>query len=339
MSEMTVVTVRDIDIVTAEINTIKVQTSRMIVANAIEIGRRLTEAKSMVEHGKWGSYLRERVDYSQSTANNLMRLFEEYGDKQESLFDSFKNSQAFGNLTYTKALRLLAIPEEERAEFAQEHDVEKLSTRELDKLIRERDAAKEAQRKAEQAAEASALQVQSAQEQAEALRDQARLADQARLEEQKKAEALQLELEKAQKAEREARERANRPADGKDMPEAVMKKLRQEARAQEAEKARKEVEEQLRLAEQKAAEAEKARDAARNAAAQAEEKLAAARKETSLSGADAATFRAVFEQVQLDFNRLQGVLIKVKTADDALGEKFETALLALLDKLRSAVRG
>lgn len=339
MSEMAVVTVRDIDIVTAEINTIKVQTSRMIVANAIEIGRRLTEAKSMVEHGQWGAYLRERVDYSQSTANNLMRLFEEYGGKQESLFESFTNSQAFGNLTYTKALRLLAIPAEERAEFAQEHDVEKLSTRELDKLIRERDAAKEAQRKAEQAAEASAQQVQNAQDQAEALREQARLADQARAEERKKVDALRLELEKVRAAEQEAREQASRPAEGKDMPEAVLKKLRQEAWAQEAEKARKEAEERLRMAEQKAAEAEKAKAAALSAAALAEERLASARKETSFSGADAAVFRTVFEQVQADFNRLQEALLKVKAEDNALGAKFETALLALLDKLRAAIQG
>lgn len=44
---------------------------------------------------------------------------------------------------------LLKVPEDEREEFAAEHDVEHLSARDMEKLIRERDAAQAAAEAAE----------------------------------------------------------------------------------------------------------------------------------------------------------------------------------------------
>ena len=63
--------IRTPEIVAAEINSIKEQTQNILLFNSIEIGRRLTEAKNMMEHGQFGKWLAEKVDYSQSTANNL----------------------------------------------------------------------------------------------------------------------------------------------------------------------------------------------------------------------------------------------------------------------------
>lgn len=337
MSEMAVVTARDIDIVTAEINTIKVQTSRMIVANAIEIGRRLVEAKSMVDHGEWGKYLQERVDYSQSTANNLMRLYEEYGDNQESLFASFSNSQAFGNLTYTKALRLLAIPAEERAAFAEENDVENLSTRELDKLIKERDEAKNAQAAAEKAADVSAAAAKGAEEQVKQLQEEVRAAKDAETAIQKQIDALKVELEQAKKAEQTAKDKVKKLKENPSVPDAVMEKMRQEAEAKAAEKASAEMQEKVKAAEQQASTATKAKETAEKALREAEGKLAAAQKTASLSNPDAAVFKAIFEQVQQDFNRLHGALLKVQAADPTVGAKLQAATVALLDKLRADI--
>lgn len=137
MSE--IVTVRDVEIVTAEIVTIKRQTQQVLITAAIELGRRLTEVKAMIPHGEWGKYLQERVDYSQSTADNLMKLYREYGSGQDSLFDNFANSQTFANLSYTQALALLSVPADEREQFAEENDVANKSTRELQELIRKRE--------------------------------------------------------------------------------------------------------------------------------------------------------------------------------------------------------
>ncbi|MCO1601931.1 DUF3102 domain-containing protein [Desulfosporosinus nitroreducens] len=127
-------------IIAAEINSIKDQTGRMLLYSSVEIGRRLTEAKSMVNHGEWGKWLENSVSYSQSTANKLMRLFEEYEAKLTAGQDS-SNSESIPNLSYTQAIILLGIPEEERESFMAEHDVASMSTRELKQAVQERDQA------------------------------------------------------------------------------------------------------------------------------------------------------------------------------------------------------
>lgn len=126
------------DLIAAEINNIKEQTRKIVLYNSIEIGRRLVEAKCLIEHGEWGEWLEKSVNYSQRTANNLMRIFEEYAPAQLSLLDNNPNSQAFANLTYTQAVALLGIPSEERENFAKENDIENMSTRELQKAIKEK---------------------------------------------------------------------------------------------------------------------------------------------------------------------------------------------------------
>ena len=140
---------RSVETVTLEIRTLQHQAQQMLLSYAIEIGRRLVEVKALLPHGQWGDYIKEQVRYSQSTANNLMRMFEEYGAPQQSMFGAGANSQALGNLSYTKALRLLAIPADEREAFVEEHHVEELSTRQLEQAIKERDEARAAAQRAE----------------------------------------------------------------------------------------------------------------------------------------------------------------------------------------------
>lgn len=134
---MTVVMVRTPIMIATEINSIKDQTKKMLLVNSIEIGRRLVEAKTLVPHGEWGKWLEESVDYSKSTATNLMKIFDQYGADQFSLFGSEAKSQALGNLSYTQAVALLGVPAEERETFIKENDVESMSTRELQQAIKE----------------------------------------------------------------------------------------------------------------------------------------------------------------------------------------------------------
>ena len=150
-SKTMVAVVRDIGTIEREIQVLKDQSARIVLSYAIEVGRRLCEAKEMLPHGEWGSWLKQRAGFSQSTANNMMRLFEEYGADQLTLFGAIPNSQALGNLSYTKAISLLALPAEEREEVLKTTDVEAMSTRELERLIREK---KEAEDKASAAQEA-----------------------------------------------------------------------------------------------------------------------------------------------------------------------------------------
>ena len=81
-----------------EIVTFDRQAKITAVSCAIEIGERLLEAKELVPHGEWGNWLKKNVNYSQSTANNFMRLYKEYGNNQGSLFTTVTNSQAIMNL-------------------------------------------------------------------------------------------------------------------------------------------------------------------------------------------------------------------------------------------------
>ena len=137
------------DIIAAEICQIADQTRKMVLNSSIEIGKRLCEAKEMIPHGEWGNWLEHSVNFKQSTANNLMKIYTEYGDIQGQLWGASAKSQTFGNLSYSQAVALLAVPAEEREEFVKENHVEDMSTRELQEAIKARDEALAAVEKAE----------------------------------------------------------------------------------------------------------------------------------------------------------------------------------------------
>lgn len=192
---------RTLDAVTLEIKTLQRQAIEVNLLYAIEIGRRLTEAKAMLPHGQWGAYLKDQVAYSQSTANNLMRIFREYGDNQQSLFGAAK-SQTFANLPYSKALRLLAIPDEgEREQFTADHDLDGMSVRELEKAIKGRDEAQWEAAAAQEETERLREKTAAAQEETERLREKTAAA-------QQEAERLRKDVQTAE----EERERVSNMA-------------------------------------------------------------------------------------------------------------------------------
>lgn len=120
--------VRSPEIIATEINSFKDHTRSVVLLASVEIGKRLIEAKELLPHGEWGPWLESNVDYSQSTAGNLMQLFQEYGE----------NPQSFGNLSYSNAVALIGIAPEEREQFVADNDVENMSSRELQKVIKEK---------------------------------------------------------------------------------------------------------------------------------------------------------------------------------------------------------
>lgn len=318
MSDMmtTVPAERDIETVTQEIQIIKRQAENFILQSAIEIGRRLQEAKALIPHGEWGAYLKERVEFSQSTANNFMKIAEEYGDEQITFFGVSAKSQALGNLNYTKALRLLALPAEERESFLEENDVENMSTRELERAIRERDEAKEAlDRVSDKISQAEATASQATAE-AETLRGQLAAAEE--------------KMQKAKDAERKAREKLKALQENPEIPPEILNQMRMEAENAAGEKAEKE--KQAALAEAKAAE-ETARAAAERAAREAEEiaaKLAAMEKQVRAASPEVTVFKTLFERVQEDYNRMLGALLKVQEADADIGTKLKAAVGAMV---------
>nr|WP_033422479.1 DUF3102 domain-containing protein [Desulfitobacterium sp. PCE1] len=118
-------------------NAINRESRKMLLKNAIEMGRLLKEAKELLNHGEWLKWLKESVNFSKSTAANLMNLYKAYGPELLSLADDHPNSQALGNLTYTKAVLLLGFPEKEREEFMAQHDLGSMTTRQLSQAIKE----------------------------------------------------------------------------------------------------------------------------------------------------------------------------------------------------------
>ena len=341
-----IITVRDIDIITAEIKTIEMQVAKTAIYGCIEIGKRLVEAKEMVGHGGWGKYLEEKVRYSQQWATNLMNLYKEYGSAQESLFESFANSQSFGNIDVTKHILLLSVPAEEREAFAQEHDAENTTVRELKEAIRDRDAnlqaANEQAARAEKAeAEVEKLNAAVLQQAdmleakytaMEQMQAQVKTAQEQQAEAAGKVDKLKAQLAKAKEAEKAARADLEKAKANPEIPESMMEQLRNEVAADAAAKATADLQKQLDAAVAHAQEAEKRRLAA-------EEKSAAAQKAVQMANPDAAVFKMLFTQVQEDFNKLHGSLLKVLQNDPATGEKLKAAMVTLLEKLRNDLAG
>lgn len=129
-------------VIAAEINMINQQTRKILLAGAVEIGRRLKEAKGLLKHGEWGQWLEESVSYSVSTARRLMQIYEEYG---ASFLDEpgLSKHAPVRDLTYTQALLLLGLPEEEREDFLAHNDVGGMTKLELQQALKDRELAKQ----------------------------------------------------------------------------------------------------------------------------------------------------------------------------------------------------
>lgn len=138
------------DVIAAEINTIKRTTAKYVLEQSIEIGRLLCEAKEAVPHGEWGHWLEENCAYSTSNANNLMRIYTEYGESGDQLsFFAENKLELYGDLNRSQAIALLALPPTERAEFVKTNDVPAMSVSELEAKIKEAKAETEAAVRAE----------------------------------------------------------------------------------------------------------------------------------------------------------------------------------------------
>ena len=136
MTENTAVILRSPEVIAGEINEIKTETFRFLHAatkhatvQSFEIGKRLIEAKELVPGGSWLDWLRESVDYSEDTAQNLMRIAREYDP----------SSLAIQDLSYSQLVALFALPPAERESFAKEKNVAELPVKDIKALIKEKE--------------------------------------------------------------------------------------------------------------------------------------------------------------------------------------------------------
>lgn len=323
---------KPLDLLTEEILFYKRQAGGAI----IEIGKRLLEAKAQLGHGEWLPWLREKVDISERSAQNFMRLAREYS-----------KSADIADLGASKALALLALPETERAEFAAEthtvNGVEKtaseMTARELREAIQARDRAlleareadaraksaeesrvkmeadmrqlKELQQRAREAEEEKGRQLQAAEAELQALRSrpvevavETRDAAPEQLASAREEGARQAR-EEAAKAHRRELEEAERQARDN------VKKLREELKRAQSES--REANLRMQAAEKKAA------DAARLAKVSANENMV--------------TFRVLFESAQDTVNRMADAVGKEGAENQ---RKMRAALRALAQAIEKA---
>lgn len=299
---------RTIEAITNEILDLKQTAGEAI----LEIGNRLIEAQTILSHGDWLVWLAEQVEFSPRTAQRFMRLAREWS-----------NATALSHLGATKALALLALPEKERDEFLEEHNVVDMTTRQLEQAIRERDEA----RKAAEDARADALTAEQARAKMEADMAAARnLLESARADADSagsRARALEEKLRMLQ--EQPVEVAVQTVAD----PEAI-EKARAEAAAEmqakldKAREAKKRAEDRLKLAE----------DALEQARLQLEAQARAEKKAALGADKDVAQFEVLFGQTQELANKMRGMLLKARGREDpSAAQGMEKALRALADAI------
>lgn len=324
---------RDISVITDEIQSLCHEAQKTMLIYAVEIGRRLTEAKDVLPHGEWGKWLKEEVNFSQSTANKHMKIFEAYGNKQVSLFGAELNNSAYEKLSYSQAIKLLSVPDEEREEFVKNNDVEDMTIKELDKAIKERDKAiKERDEalkfrsvidelKAKQA-EAEKTIFEKEEQIALALRQQHELMDSIR--EERKAKL------KAQELAQEAEQRAISAEENPKISENERKRI-YTAAEENAEAKMQDMIDSLKI---QIKEAEKAKEEAVKSEAKARTEISNAIKEKKNKEDDAAIvkFSVLFDSVQEQLDSLSDALESIK--DNVAQQKRKAAFNALIDGYR-----
>ena len=113
----------NIEKTTAEILILKDQTAQ----NIIEIGKRLIEVKENLQHGEYLNWLKESVDFTERTAQRFVKVA-----------TAFSNTTPVSHLGTRKLFALAGLDEEDRREVMQENNVEDMTTRELEQVVKEK---------------------------------------------------------------------------------------------------------------------------------------------------------------------------------------------------------
>ena len=290
-----VVAVRSIEIVTAEIYTIRDNAARVFMDSVVQIGRRLEEAKQLVPHGEWTDYLDTKLGYKPSTAQNYMRIAREFGDGQVGLSGKTA-SDFFGNLGYSQLLPLLGLPEEEREQLAEENDLAGMSSREIAALVKERDEAKAAAAAAQEQADKQRQEARSARDALATAKDKLKAEKQKAQEQAAAAQANAQTAAELQRKLDELAEKANQP---RELTEEEREALRAEIAAEQAKA--------VQAAEARAAEALARLEKVKNPAAH--------------------KVNFLFGELSSTFNRLREALQELEQSDEEAAGKMSKAIV------------
>lgn len=306
----------------------------------IEIGKRLMEAKAQLKHGEWLPWLSEKVEFSETSAQNFMRVAREYG-----------NTQLVGDLGVSKALALLALPASERENFAsekhivngEEKSVAEMSKRELEEAVRQQKIAEAERNEARRALEAQRKETEEANAKVQAAQN---AADAARAEMENAQGTALAAQERAAELERELKALREQPVDvavqtvdaSEEQIAAAVAEAKKDAEAEKTEALGKKAEELKKARDElKKAKAEMA--AAAEALKKAEDERAALRETLEKTKKSAAAmdnkalaeFSVLFRQAQETVNRMTEIV-------DELDEESRPKIYRALDALAQLIK-
>ncbi len=132
-AEYKVVQERTLPVIASEILQIEKTVYTVAMDGAIQIGQKLQEAKEKVEHGQWENWCQGNLNYSKRKAERFMKIADEYGDENSI----YSKTTMLSDLSISKALQLLAVPEAEVETFVEEHDIEVMTVKELEAEIKQ----------------------------------------------------------------------------------------------------------------------------------------------------------------------------------------------------------
>lgn len=93
--------------------------------NMWQLARVFTEAKELVPHGAWGAWLAENAQVSERTAQDMMAAYRRFGENPK-----------LNRIGQSKAFKLLPLPQGAEDAFLERHDVQSMSTREIQEAVK-----------------------------------------------------------------------------------------------------------------------------------------------------------------------------------------------------------
>lgn len=101
--------------------------AQMSIVMLADVGRKLIEIKSRIQHGQFEDWCNENLEFSTRQADRYMDLASKMDDKDSI----FSNPTTLSDIGISKVWALLAAPEEVAVEVVETKDVENISVREL----------------------------------------------------------------------------------------------------------------------------------------------------------------------------------------------------------------
>lgn len=118
---------KETEISTIEILAAQARALKMTInVNMWQLARVFVEAKKIVPHGQWGKWLEENAEVSERTAQDMMQAYKRFG--------GIPQIEGIGK---AKLFRMLPLPDGAVEQFLKENDVSNMSTREIERAVKQ----------------------------------------------------------------------------------------------------------------------------------------------------------------------------------------------------------